>query len=69
MRLTQSLFEPTMLRLVCYADNLLAAILATEAERRMMAALMVLVWTALGFKLAFAKGQHDRKVAWIGGAL
>ena len=30
---------------------------------------MVLVWMALGFKLAFAKGQMGRKVTWIGGTL
>ena len=34
-----------------------------------MAAMMMMVWTALGFKLAFAKGQHDKKVTWIGGTL
>ena len=49
MRLAQSLFEPSKLRLVCYVDDLLAAILGTEEERRMMTTLMVLIWSALGF--------------------
>ena len=58
-----------MLRLVCYVDDPLAAILGTEAERRMMPVLMVLAWTALGFKMAVVKGQREKKVTWIGGAL
>ena len=33
------------------------------------AALMVLVWEALGFKLAYAKGQLAQEVTWIGGAI
>ena len=69
MRLTQSLFESSKLRLVCYVDDPLAAVLCTEEQRRMMTTLMVLIWSALGFKLAFSKDQHDRKVTWIGGAL
>ena len=69
MRLTQSLFAPSKLRLVCYVDDPLAAILGTEDERRMMTTLLVLIWSALGFKLAFAKGQHDRKATLVGGAL
>ena len=28
---------------------------------------MVLLWEALGFKLAYAKGQRGRIVTWIGG--
>ena len=57
MRLTQSLFEASKLRLVCYVDDPLAAVLGTEEERRMMTTLMVLIWAALGFKLAFSKGR------------
>ena len=69
MRLTQSLFEPTEVRLVCYVDDPLAAIRGSDADRRMFAAVMVLVWAASGFKLAYAKGQLDRKITWIGGTL
>ena len=35
----------------------------------MMTPLMVLIWAALGFKLAFSKGQHGTQVTWIGGTL
>ena len=69
MRLTQSLFSPEEVRLVCYVDDPLAAIRGTDADRRMFAAIVVLVWAALGFKLAFSKGQLARIVTWIGGTL
>ena len=42
---------------MCYVDDPLAAFLGTERIRKRNAALMVLVWEALGFKLAYAKGQ------------
>ena len=42
---------------MCYVDDPLAAPLGTEKIRRRNAALMVLTWEALGFKLAYAKGQ------------
>ena len=32
-----------------------------------MTTLMVLIWAALGFKLAFSKGQQGTQVTWIGG--
>ena len=69
MRLTQSLLLPSELSLMCYVDDPLAALLGTELVRKRNAALMVLVWEALGFKLAYAKGQLAQEVTWIGGAL
>ena len=69
MRLTQSLFDPTELRLVCYVDDPLAAIRGTPAERRLYAAIPVSAWEAIGFKLAYAKGPPDRNVTWIGAPL
>ena len=67
MRLTQSLFEAHELALMCYVDDPLAALRGTMEEVRMNAAIMILVWEALGFRLAYAKGQIDSKMAWIGG--
>ena len=68
MRLTQSLFDPSEVRFVCYVDDPLAAIMGTEEERRTMAAIMIMVWTALVFKFAFEKkGQHDKKVTGVYG--
>ena len=69
MRLTQSLFDPNAARLICYVDDPLAAIRGTLDEQRATAALMILVWSALGFKLAFPKGQLSHVVHWIGGTI
>jgi len=69
MRLTQSLFHESEVNLMCYVDDPLAALMGTPAVRRRNAALMVLVWEALGFKLAYAKGQLDSEVTWIGGTM
>ena len=66
MRLTQSLFLPDEVNLMCYVDDSLAALRGTEDERMMNAAIMVLVWEALCFKLAFAKVQLSKTVTWIG---
>ena len=67
MILTQSLFAPQDVRLVCYVDDPLAAVRGTTAERKLNMTIMILVWAALGFKLAFAKGQAGRTISWIGG--
>lgn len=69
MRLTQSLYSPSELSLMCYADDPLAALHATERVRRHSAAFMVLVWEALGFKLAYAVGQVSNEVTWVGDAI
>jgi hypothetical protein len=66
MRLTQSLFSPDEVRLVCYVDDPFAAVRGTPERRRLLITLMVLVWNALGFKLAFRKGQLGVTVTWIG---
>ena len=68
-RLTQSLFDPRVLRLMCYVDDPLAALRGNSEERKLNAAIMVLTWSALGFKLAFPKGQLSTKVTWIGDML
>ena len=69
MRLSQSLFLESEVSLMCYVDDPLAALVGTPAVRRRNAALMVLVWEALGFKLAYAKGQLGQEVTWTGGTM
>ena len=69
MRLTQSLYFASELSLMCYVDDPLAALVGTTPVRRRNAALMVLVWEALGFKLAYAKGQLGNEVTWTGGTM
>ena len=61
MRLTQSLYLASEISLMCYVDDPLAALVGTTLVRRRNAALMVLVWEVLGFKLAYAKVSLDRK--------
>ena len=54
---------------MCYVDDPLAGVYGSLAERRLYITMMVLVWRALDFKLAFPKGQTGHKVTWIGGTL
>ena len=68
-RLTQSLFTSDEMRLMCYVDDPLAAMSGTPEQRRLMTATIILVWSVLGFQLAFAKGQLSQTVTWIGGTL
>ena len=54
---------------MCYVDDPLVALHGAERARARNAALIVLVWEALGFKLAYAKGQLSDEVTWIGATL
>jgi hypothetical protein len=69
MRLTQSLFTPSQVNLMCFVDDPIAALMGTELERRTAVAIIILVWEALDFKLAYHKGQLSKVVTWIGGTL
>ena len=69
MRLTQSLFEVDTVRLHCFVDDPIAAIRGTPLSRKLTVATIILTWEALGFGLAYRKGQFGRKVSWIGGTL
>ena len=54
---------------MCYVDDPLAALAGTVEDIKIMATMMILTWEALGFKLAYAKGQFGEEVTWIGGAI
>jgi hypothetical protein len=69
MRLTQSLFSPGDVNLMCFVDDPLAALRGTELERRTTVATIILVWESLDLKLAYHKGQLGKTVTWIGGTL
>ena len=69
MRLTQSLFEPGVVRLHCFVDDPIASIRGTPLKRKLAVATMILTWEALGFGLAYKKGQLGKSVTWIGGTL
>jgi hypothetical protein len=55
MRLTQSLFKPSEINLMCFVDDPIAALRGTLLERRTMVAVIILVWEAMDFKLAYQK--------------
>ena len=69
MRLTQALFLPTEVNLMCYVDDPIAALRGDEELRRVNAAIMILVWEALGFGLAYFKGKLSSAVTCIGGTI
>ena len=54
---------------MCYVDDPSAAMGGTKADKRLHASTSMLVWEALGFGLAYPKGQLEDEVAWIGGAI
>ena len=69
MRLTQALFDPSVLNLLCYVDDPIAAMRGTDEDRMVYAAIMILVWEAVGFGLSYHKGQMEDSVTWIGATL
>ena len=69
MRLTQALFNPLVLNLLCYVDDPIAAMRGAGEDRMVYAAMMILVWEAVGFGLSYHKGQMEDSVTWIGATL
>ena len=52
-----------------FVDDPIAALRGTDLEKRTSVSMIILVWEALGFKLAYHKGQFAKVVTWIGGTL
>ena len=69
IRLTQSLFDPKSVRLMCFVDDPLAVIVGTPAQRALIKATIITTWEALGFALSYHKGQSATTVVWIGGTI
>ena len=67
--LTQSLIPPDAASLLCYVDDPLAGIVGSDDEINCYVAMIILTWEALGFRLAYAKGQVGHTVTWIGGTI
>ena len=42
------------------------AVRGAKAEARRICTIVILAWLVLGFDLAYAKGQFDRMVTWVG---
>ena len=65
MRLTQAVF-PDDLAISCFVDDPLFALAGTPKQTKIMAAVTILLWRSLGFKLSLPKGMMGRFVDWIG---
>ena len=65
-RCTQSLVDPRHGRLQVYVDDPHLSVRGPPWMRRRIIAKVVITWMALGFALAFDKGQKGVKVGWIG---
>ena len=68
-RLTASLFSDKELQLLVYVDDPLVLVSGTRQQRDRCFALTLLVWMALGFKLAAAKASRGADLSWIGAHL
>ncbi len=63
-RLTQAMFSASELRLSIYVDDPLGAIFAPLQRRNRIMAIIVLVWSALGFTLSLQKAKRGQSVVW-----
>ena len=54
---------------MCYVDDPFAALRGTNARKRLLAAVMILVWESMGCGLGYPKGQLNQTVHWIGGTI
>ena len=52
-----------------FVDDPLGTLTGSERQRNTYIAMVVLVWSALGFPLAFKKGQRGYEIVWIGATL
>ena len=69
MRLTQSLFPDRRVSLHCFVDDPIASLRGSVIQWRLAVTTMILVWEALGFSLAYRKGQFGPAAVWNGGEL
>ena len=69
MRLTQSLFSVGDMRLMSSMDDTLANMKGTTYERKLRVAVIIVVWEAVKFRLAYCKGQLGQAATLIGGTV
>ncbi len=65
-RLTQSLFQLQEAKLRIYVDDPAITLRGVQARRERYAAIVVLVWSALGLPIAIHKAARGSLVDWIG---
>eukprot|EP00438_Fugacium_kawagutii_P001965 Skav210033 [mRNA] locus=scaffold706:75058:76350:+ [translate_table: standard] len=67
MRLGQATCSGSSARMQCYVDDpIIAARGSTYMERSLTFLRVLVLWSALGFKLAWHKAQRGMSVTWIG---
>ena len=62
-------FTADELSLMCYGDDPLVALHGTPEDRNLFAAISIVVWEALGFALAYRKGQLGKEITWRRGTI
>ena len=63
-RLTQAMFPIDTMRLNVYVDDPIMALRGTRACRDMNAAIILVLWSALGFSLSLRKAKRSSAVVW-----
>ena len=66
MRAAASLAPSDKTGLQCYVDDPILALTGTRPARKRQCARVLLLWSALNFKLAWSKASRGPKVEWIG---
>ena len=64
-RAAQSTAPPERMRIETYVDDPLVVMRGVHNERRTMCLRVILVWLALGHRLAWHKGQSGSNISWI----
>jgi len=63
-RLTQAMFPTDTMRLNVYVDDPIMALRGTRACREMNVAIILVLWSALGFSLSLRKAKRSSTVVW-----
>ena len=69
MRITSVMVMYKPVRTECFVDDLLVAVAGSKAERTKYLLYVILLWLALGYKLAWKKGTRGQEVPWIGATI
>ena len=65
-RIGQAAFGPNELRIQMFVDDPAVVAQGSLQQRRRSVGLLLLLWSVLGLKLNWPKGQHGSSVDWIG---
>ena len=69
MRITQAALGIDTSRIPCFMDDFLFVVAGSRPERISKAWQALLLWRALGARIAWRKGNYGNSVQWIGGQL